>query len=535
MPNSAFSPLTITSELVEAAKASKAWPFEEARKVFKRYAGKEFPDEVIFETGYGPSGLPHIGTFGEVARTSMVINAFRLLTEDKVKVRLLCFSDDMDGMRRVPDNIPNKDMLEAHMGKPLTQVPDPFSNEYESFAHHNNARLRQFLDTFGFNYEFASATEYYTSGKFDEILKLAVSKYQEIMDVMLPTLGEERRATYSPILPISPTTGRVLYVPMKSVDAEAGTVTFDDEDGSEVTLPVTGGNVKMQWKPDFGMRWAALGVDFEMYGKDHQINSNIYDKICRILGHRAPEHFIYELFLDENGEKISKSKGNGLSVEEWLSYAPTESISLFMYAKPRTAKRLFFDVIPRNVDEYFQHLAAFEGQDEKARLNNPVWHIHDGNPPKINLPVTFSMLLNLVSASNASDKETLWGFISQYDADATPQNNPKLDELVGFAIRYFEDFVKPAKTFRAPSDQERKAMEDLAVRLDAMDDDANGETLQSEVFAVGKDHGFENLREWFQALYQVLLGQDQGPRFGSFVALYGKSATVEMIKEALAR
>lgn len=535
MTNSAFSPLTITPEFVEAAKASKAWPFEEARKLVKRYARSGYPQEVLFETGYGPSGLPHIGTFGEVARTSMVINAFRLLTEDKVKVRLLCFSDDMDGMRRVPANVPNKEMMAQHLGKPLTQVPDPFSSEYESFAHHNNARLMAFLDRFGFHYEFASSTEYYASGRFDDILKKAVGKYDEIMAAMLPTLGEERRATYSPFLPISPTTGRVLYVPMKSVDAQAGTITFDDEDGSEVTLPVTGGKVKMQWKPDFSMRWAALNVDFEMYGKDHQINSNLYDKMCRILGAPSPEHFIYELFLDENGEKISKSKGNGLSVEEWLSYAPTESLSLFMYAKPRTAKRLFFDVIPRNVDEYFQHLAAFDGQDEKAKLSNPVWHVHAGSPPDADMPVSFSMLLNLVSASNASDKKILWGFISQYDANATAENNPKLDELVGCAIHYFEDFVKPNKKFRSPNAQERTAMDDLATRLAAMPDDASGETLQSEVYAVGKDHGFENLREWFQALYQVLLGQDQGPRFGSFAALYGKQATVTMIQEALAR
>ncbi len=535
MNNSAFPPLTITPELVEAAKASKAWPFEEARKIVKRYEKTGYPESVVIETGYGPSGLPHIGTFGEVARTSMVLNAFRLLTEDKVPVRLLCFSDDMDGMRRVPENVPNREMMEEHLGKPLSRVPDPFSNEYESFAAHNNARLCAFLDQFGFHYEFLSATDCYTSGKFDDVLMVALEKYDEIMAAMLPTLGEERQATYSPFLPMSPKTGQVLYVPMKSVDAGAGTITFDDEDGEEVTMSVKGGNVKMQWKPDFSLRWAVLGVDYEMYGKDHQINSNLYDKICRILGERPPEHFIYELFLDDKGEKISKSKGNGISVEQWLAYAPTESLSLFMYTKPKTAKRLYFDVIPRNVDEYFQHLAAFEGQDEKARLTNPVWHIHAGSPPKTNMPVSFSMLLNLVSASNASDKETLWGFISQYDANATPDNSSKLDEMVGYAIRYFEDFVKPTKQFRAPNDQERTAMEDLASRLDAMPADADGEALQTEVYSVGKEHEFENLREWFQALYQVLLGQDQGPRFGSFTALYGKDATVKMIRDALVR
>ncbi len=535
MTNASFPQLAITPDLVEVAQVSKAWPFEEARKIVKRFRkGPDFvwPEAVVFETGYGPSGLPHIGTFGEVARTSMVITAFRVLTEDKVPVRLICFSDDMDGMRKVPGNVPNADMLTAHLGKPLTVVPDPFCNEHGSFGHHNNAKLREFLDTFGFAYEFASATEEYTSGRFDEALRAAARNYDAIMEVMLPTLGEERRATYSPFLPISQKTGEVLYVPMTSVDAEAATLTFE-EDGEEITQSFLGGMAKLQWKPDFGMRWVALGVDFEMYGKDHQNNSALYDRICRALGGRAPEHFIYELFLDENGQKISKTSGNGIAVEDWLRYAPTESLALFMFAKPRTAKRLYFDVIPRAVDEYFQHLAAYEDQDAKAQLNNPVWHIHNGNPPKADMPVTFAMLLNLVSAANASDKETLWGFISKYDASATPANNPKLDELVGYAISYFEDFVKPAKTFREPTDQERAAMVDLAGRFETMVADSDGEDLQTETFSVGKEHGFENLREWFQALYQVLLGQDQGPRFGSFAALYGKDATVAMIRQRL--
>ncbi|MEL7429642.1 MAG: lysine--tRNA ligase, partial [Pseudomonadota bacterium] len=421
------------------------------------------------------------------------------------------------------------------LNKPLTSVPNPFDSEHASFGHHNNAKLRAFLDSFGFEYEFASATEYYQSGKFNDALLHALGKYQEIMDVMLPTLGEERQATYSPFLPISPTTGNVLYVPMKSVDAENGTITFDDEDGSEVTLPVTDGKVKLQWKPDFGMRWAALGVHFEMYGKDHLINSNLYDKICQVLGVRPPNHFIYELFLDDKGEKISKTKGNGLTIEEWLEYASPESLSLFMYQKPKTAKRLYFDVIPKHVDEYFQFLAAYEGQSEKERLNNPVWHIHSGNPPKVDMPISFSMLLNLVSASNASDKETLWGFISRYAQGAKPETHRELDALVGYAIRYFEDFVKPTKTFREPSEQERAALVSLRDRMASIDPQSDAETLQTEIFTVGKEHGFENLREWFQAIYQVLLGQDQGPRFGSFIELYGTGKTVDMIDAALSR
>ena len=531
--------LVLTPELLEAATTCNAWDFEEARKIVRRYEKTGYPDEVLFETGYGPSGLPHIGTFGEVARTSMVRHAFRVLTGDKVKTRLLCFSDDMDGMRKIPDNVPDKAMLEPHLHKPLTVVPNPFGpdslgNDYESFGHHNNAMLRRFLDTFGFDYEFASATEYYKSGRFDGILQRVAERYDAIMEIMLPTLGPERRATYSPFLPISPKTGRVLYVPMKQVNASDGTVTYLDEDGEEVTQSITGGRVKLQWKPDFGARWAALGVDFEMFGKDHGPNMMVYDSICRALGGRPPEHFVYELFLDQNGEKISKSKGNGLTIDEWLTYAPTESLSLFMFQKPKTAKRLYFDVIPRAVDDYFQHMEAYGRQDMAQRLQNPVWHIHAGEPPVVDMPVSFNMLLNLVSASNAHDKSILWGFISSYHEGATPENHPKLDELVGYAIRYFEDFVKPTKKFRAPDDNERAALAKLDVRLAALDDHTKGEAIQDVVFEVGKEEGYENLREWFRTLYSVLLGQEQGPRFGSFVALYGIGRTRALIAEALA-
>ena len=542
-----MNPVTINSDILEAAAASNAWPFEEARKIIARYEGRDWPEAVLFETGYGPSGLPHIGTFGEVARTSMVRHAFRVLTEDKVPTRLICFSDDMDGMRKVPDNVPNQDMLRAHLGKPLTRVPDPFSNEYPSFGEHNNAQLRRFLDTFGFDYEFASATDYYKSGRFDEVLLRAAERYDDIMKVMLPTLGPERQATYSPFLPISPKTGRVLYVPMKHVDANAGTITFDDEDGVETTLPVTGGNVKLQWKPDFGMRWAALGIDFEMFGKDHQTNAAIYDRICDILGGRAPEHFVYELFLDENGQKISKSKGNGLTIDEWLTYAPTESLSLYMFQRPRQAKKLYFDVIPRAVDEYYTFLSAFPRQEWKERLGNPVWHIHDGEPPAIELPVSFALLLNLVSASNAHDKAVLWGFISRHAPGVTPQSHPELDRLVGYAIRYFDDFVKPSKTFRAPDETEAEALAALSDKLATLPADADGEVIQNAALDVARvieryqDHkrtspggGPGVSGAFFQMIYQVLIGQERGPRFGSFVALYGVEETRALIGKALA-
>jgi lysyl-tRNA synthetase class 1 len=519
------------------SKDARSWPFEEARKLIKRLESlKGGADKVVlFETGYGPSGLPHIGTFGEVARTTMVRHAYEVLTEGKRKTRLLCFSDDMDGMRKIPENVPDRAALEPFLHKPLTAVPNPFGGDYPSFGDHNNAMLRRFLDTFGFDYEFASATEYYKSGKFDEVLLRAAERYQDIMDVMLPTLGAERQATYSPFLPISPTSGRVLYVPMKQVDAKAGTITFADEDGRDVTLPVTGGHVKLQWKPDFGMRWAALGVDFEMFGKDHQTNAPIYDRICEILGGVAPHHYVYELFLDDKGEKISKSRGNGLTIDEWLTYASPESLSLFMFQKPRSAKRMYFDVIPRAVDEYLQFIAAYPGQEGKQQIENPVWHIHAGQPPQAELPITFALLLNLVSVSNAEDKTHLWGFIRKYQPDATPEKFPLLDHLAGYAVAYFHAFEKPRKTYRAATEQERVALEALSAALATVGDGAKSDDLQNLVYEAGKANGFaENLRDWFKAIYEVLLGSSQGPRFGGFIELYGVKETRELIAKGLA-
>ena len=515
------------------AVAAKAWPFEVARELLQRVEKRGTGQPVVFETGYGPSGLPHIGTFGEVVRTTMVRRAFEALTAGAYSTRLVCVSDDMDGMRKLPDNVPNHELLRPHLQRPLSDVPDPFGT-HASFAAHNNARLRAFLDGFGFDYEFLSATELYRSGRFDAMLLRALQRYDEIMAVMLPTLGEERQATYSPFLPISPKSGRVLYVPMQAIDAAAGTITFQDEDGETITQPVTGGRAKLQWKPDFGMRWAALGVDFEMFGKDHQPNMGVYSKICRILGVEPPVQFVYELFLDDKGEKISKSKGNGISVEQWLRYAAPESLALYNFQKPRTAKRLHFDVIPKAVDEYLAFLEAYQREDAAQRLENPVWHIHGGAPPAQGAPASFSLLLNLVSAANAETKAQLWGFLSKYAPGAAPETHPLLDRLCGYALAYYEDFVLPAKRFRPPSDKERAALAALRERLLAAPEGANAETLQNEVYAVGKDHGFEPLRDWFKALYEVLLGQEQGPRFGSFVAIFGVSATAALIERALA-
>jgi len=475
-------------------------------------------------------GLRHIGTFGEVARTSMVRHAFGQISE--LPTRLLAFSDDLDGFRKVPGNLPNQEMLREDLNLPLSQVRDPFGT-HESFAAHNNARLCAFLDSFGFDYEFASSSAYYKSGRFDEMLLVALERFDRIMEIMLPTLGKERQASYSPFLPISPKTGHVLQVATLERNVAKGTIVYQEPGGEKVEIPVTGGHVKLQWKPDWAMRWAALGVDYEMSGKDLIDSVTQSSKICRALGKAPPVSLSYELFNDENGQKISKSKGNGLSMEDWLRYAPPESLSYFMYLKPKTAKRLYFDVIPKAVDEYHQQLRAFPTQDTKAQLNNPVWHIHGGKPPESTLVVPFAMLLNLASVSGAHDKATLWGFLRRYAPQASPETHPDLDAATGYAVKYYEDFVKPAKRYRVPDERERAALEDLLARLQAWDQAPDADALQSMVFAVGKAHGFEPLRDWFKALYEVLLGASQGPRFGGFIALYGIDETILLIGRAL--
>jgi lysyl-tRNA synthetase, class I len=518
--------------LRSAALASKAWPYEEARKLLKRWPdGKPGGEAMLFETGYGPSGLPHIGTFNEVLRTTFVRNAYHELTGGAA-TRLIAFSDDMDGLRKVPDNVPNADMLAEHLGRPLTKIPDPFGT-HESFAHHNNAMLRHFLDRFGFDYEFVSATDCYVAGRFDEALRQVLRKWNEILGVMLPTLREERRQTYSPVLPVSPSSGRVLQIPVEVLDAEAGLIAFTDEDGARITQSALGGLAKLQWKVDWAMRWVALGVDYEMSGKD-LIDSVIQSgKIARILGGRPPEGFNYEMFLDEKGEKISKSKGNGLSLEEWLTYGSEESLAFYIYREPKRAKSLHLGVIPRAVDEYWQFRANYPGQPFEQKLGNPVHHIHAGEVPEGSLPLTYGLLLNLASLPGVGDKETAWKFVRRYNQDCSPEDNPELDELIGLAVNYARDFVAPTLERRAPSAMEATALRDLDAELAKLPADADGETIQHAVFEVGKRHKFESLRHWFQALYETLLGSPQGPRMGSFIALYGIDNSRRLIAEAL--
>ena len=551
--------------LLEAARVSQAWPFEEARKLVARLE-KSPKDEVLFETGYGPSGLPHIGTFGEVARTTMVRRAFEVLTEGKVKTRLLAFSDDMDGLRKVPDNVPNKNLLAQDLHKPLTQVRDPFGT-HESFGAHNNARLRAFLDAFGFEYEFASSTEYYKSGRFDAALLHMLARYDAVMKIMLPTFREERAGTYSPFLPVHPVTGHVMQVPLETHDAAKGTISWKDpKTGDLYETPVTGGHCKLQWKPDWAMRWYALKVDYEMAGKDLIDSVKLSGAIVRALGGAPPEGFNYELFLDENGQKISKSRGNGLTIEEWLTYASPESLAQFMYQKPSAAKRLYFDVIPRTVDEYLGFLDRYPQQAWKERLGNPVWHIHNGEPPEAEVlhhpgegdahgtSVSFGMLLNLAAVANSEDAGVLWGFLRRYAPGASPENHPRLDGLVGYAVAYFRDFVRLKKNYRLPDDVERDALAQIEAMLGdertiayllAGDLAANIQTKLYDIArkipryqdfkaktATPERPGVSN--DFFNMLYQTLLGEDRGPRFGSFVALYGVTETKKLISDALA-
>ena len=546
MPTSAIIPAHIA-----ASREARAWPFEEARRLITRQ--EKLPGgadkTVIFETGYGPSGLPHIGTFGEVARTSMVRHAFEVLTEGRRKTRLICFSDDMDGLRKVPDNVPNKDMLSRYLDHPLSAIPDPFDNEHTSYSAHNNAMLRSFLDQFGFEYEFFSATDCYKSGQLDTTLLRMLEVYDKVMDIILPTLGEARRATYSPFLPVCQRTGKVLQVPMIERNPKAGTVVYlDPETGEKVEAKVTGGAVKCQWKADWAMRWTALGVDYEMAGKDLIDSVTLSSKICKALGGTPPEGFNYELFLDDKGQKISKSKGNGLTIDEWLTYASPQSLSLYMFQKPKSAKKLHFDVIPRAVDEYLHFVSSYAAQEAKNQLDNPAWHIHSGAPPKAELPISFALLLNLVAASNAEDKGVLWGFIRRHVPDASPAAFPVLDHLAGYAVNYYRDFIRPKKVFRPADDVEREALQSLSAALAKAPKHASAEDLQGIIYDVGRAiPRYQDLAakgatperpgvsiQWFNAIYQVLLGEEKGPRFGSFIALYGIDETRSLIDKALA-
>ena len=515
----------------------KSWPFKEAQQLLKRNGGIinfKMPEKghILFETGYGPSGLPHIGTFGEVVRTTMVRNAFKSLIDCPTK--LVTFSDDMDGLRKVPENVPNKHILSQNIGKPLTSIPDPFE-KYESFGHHNNAKLRSFLDKFSFEYDFVSSTEKYKSGFFDETIIEILQNYEKILEIILPTLRKERRSTYSPFLPISEESGKVLQVKIDDYRPKNNSIIYTEPTNQKkIEVLVTGGNCKLQWKVDWAMRWIALGVDYEMCGKDLTESVDLASKICRSIQKKPPVNLIYEMFLDEKGEKISKSVGNGISVDEWLRYGSPESLSLYMFQKPKSAKKLFFDVIPKTVDEYISHYNNYAKLDYPNKIDSPIWHIHAGKPKNFKSDITFNSLTNLVSICNTDDKKVIWGFIKQYDSNISPSNNPEFDKLIDYSINYYKDFVLPTKKY-LNVDQNNKVIfqEILDVLKIKVKENSSAEDIQTLLYEVGKNHKFQNLKDFFKLVYQVLLGQEKGPRLGSFIKLYGIDETIKIIEQRI--
>ena len=519
--------------MIDKANIEKtnAWPFVEAKKILReRKKNIETKGKITLQTGYGPSGLPHIGTFGEVARTSMIVNALNQLTD--LPKEIITFSDDMDGLRKVPGNVPNQEKLEKNLHKPLTQVPDPFE-KYPSFGEHNNEMLKKFLDKFNFKYTFKSSTELYKSGYFNSTLKIILKNYQGIMDIIIPTLGKERQKTYSPFLPICPDTGAVLEIPILEVDEDNSKIIFDNK-GNKLEKSILDGNCKLQWKVDWAMRWYALDVDFEMYGKDLIESAILSTKIIKLLGKSNPSGFAYELFLDEKGEKISKSKGNGITIDEWLEYASPESLSLFMYQNPKRAKKLYKEIVPKAVDEYLDFIEKGKSQNELQLLLNPVWHVHNGEVPNENSVMPFSMLLNLVETSNAESKELLWKFVRKYKKNISEKDYPIFDKLIGYAIKYFNDVIKLKKIYKKPNNEEKNALEALIKVLENCDDNMQPEEIQTNIYSVGKENGYkENLRDWFKLIYEVVFGEENGPRMGFFISFFGVNETKELIKSKL--
>jgi len=510
---------------------TNAWPFVEAKKILReRKSFIEKKGKIILQTGYGPSGLPHIGTFGEVARTSMVVNALNKITD--VPKEIITFSDDMDGLRKIPDNIPNPKKLEENLHKPLTSVPDPFE-KYSSFGEHNNEMLKNFLDQFNFSYSFKSSTQLYKSGYFNETLILILKNYKNIMNIIIPTLGKERQKTYSPFLPICPDSGKVLEIPILEIDEKNSKIIFDNS-GKKLEKSILDGNCKLQWKVDWAMRWYAIDVDFEMYGKDLIESAILSTKIIKLLGKTNPSGFSYELFLDEKGEKISKSKGNGITIDQWLKYASPESLSLFMYQNPRRAKKLYKEIVPRAVDEYLDFIEKSKTQNKLQLLMNPVWHVHNGKIPKENNIMSFSMLLNLVEASNSDKKDLLWKFVKKYKTDITEKDHTIFDSLISYAIKYYNDVIKKNKKYKKPNKEEKLALQALLKILDECTDQMNPEDIQTKIYAVGKENGYkENLRDWFKLIYEVVFGDENGPRMGFFISFFGVDETKELIKNKI--
>jgi lysyl-tRNA synthetase class 1 len=389
--------------------------------------------------------------------------------------------------------------------------------------------LKNFLDSFDFNYNFKSSTSLYKSGFFNSALQTILENYDGIMNIILPTLGKERQKTYCPFLPICPQTGHVLEIPVKKVVKEKSIIIFDNQ-GKDLETSILDGNCKLQWKVDWAMRWYALDIDFEMYGKDLIESAILSTKIIKLIGKTNPSGFAYELFLDEKGEKISKSKGNGITIDQWLEYASPESLSLYMYQNPKRAKKLYKEIVPKAVDEYLDFIEKAKTQDDLQLLMNPVWHVHNSEVPKEDIIMSFSMLLNLVETSNADKKELLWKFVKKYKTNISEKDYPIFDKLVGYAIKYFNDVIKSQKKYKKPNNIEKKALEALVKTLDTCNDKMTPEDIQTLIYSTGKENGYsENLRDWFKLIYEVVFGDENGPRMGFFISFFGVKETKDLI------
>ena len=511
-------------------KNIKAWPFTEAQKILKKIENNREKININFETGYGPSGVPHIGTFAEVLRTNMVRNALKKINNCQSK--LITFSDDLDALKKVPEDYPFPEKLSKYINFPLSSIPD-FTGKYASYADRNNNLLKEFLNQFNFDYEFISSTEKYKSGDFDQCLLKILENYENISNIILPTLRKERRESYSPFLPICKETGKVLEVSITLVSKEDGIIAYRNHNNKLVETLVTKGNCKLQWKVDWAMRWSALDIDYEMYGKDLIPSFELSKQIAAYINKKVPINMSYELFLDQNGEKISKSKGNGLSIEEWMMYGTKESLALFMYQNPRRAKRLYFDCIPKSMDEYKKNHAGFFHK-EHAQPESPIWHIHEGFIPNYTYPIEFSNLINLVTALNTSDKDTIYNFCLLYikrKLKQEEQNDLRL--IIKLAINYFQNFILPRLKKRKPIQIEKEAIFNLIREIRKSKTELSSEEYQSLIYKYGKQIYPESLRSWFLSLYQILFGSENGPRLGSLFYLYKKEKVIKILEEVI--
>ena len=518
------------------------WPFIEAQRIIDRL-GKIGKTSVTAETGYGPSGLPHIGTFGEVARTSFVLQALKTLAP-RIDSRIIAFSDDMDGLREVPRNLPNAEMLKEHLGKPLTSIPDPFGKE-KSFAHYMNHRLREFLDSFGFEYTFASSTEQYASGVFDEGLRRVMAHYEPISELFKATIAEEKRAAWSPFFPVCENCGRVYSTRVTALDRDNFTVSYACDAplsgkyaacGHIGTASILSGGCKLGWKVDWALRWYSLGIDYEMHGEDLLESARLSSKIVKIIGGEPPELFKYELFLDEKGKKISKKIGNGISIEQWLRFAPVDSLLYIMYMKPQQAKKMGLTILPEIVDQYLELVAGYDGAEDSpvpfiTRLSKG-GHADKLGSQKI---VTYSLIIELILALNHDDPRMVRDYLLKYQPDIAG-NVAYYESLIVNALAYYREVLLPGRTAESADHQLDAAivvLRDELARRAAAGTEPDADELQTAVFQVAKDRDVK-MKDWFRTLYRVFLGQSQGPRIGSFIALLGYRTCIERLEAHLA-